>query len=195
MAPGCPFDPSPGYSTSKGVKDWMMLHKTTRKPPESLEADLDPNAPLYFWQLYSILGPERIEKMMHDFYTRIYEDTSAPWFTTVFKEREKSHHVRVNSQFWMDAFGGGKKFYGGEDRVNYFHTANAKELMTARGAARWMHHMRGALFAQQFERVDPRITPAILEFLKISMAKYARKYGWNLASSDFRMPSKMCAIA
>mmetsp|Transcript_27711 Transcript_27711/g.71318 ORF Transcript_27711/g.71318 Transcript_27711/m.71318 type:complete len:96 (+) Transcript_27711:1-288(+) len=94
----------------------------------------------------------------------------------------------------MDAMGGGKKFYGGEDRVNYFHTANAKAVMTAQGAARWMHHMRGALVAQHFDRIDPRINPCILEFLKLHMGKYAKKYGWSLASSDFRMPSKLCTI-
>ena len=48
--------------------------------------------------------------------SQIYNDAKAPWFTAVFKERTVEHHVRVNAQFWCDSMGGGKKFYGGDQR-------------------------------------------------------------------------------
>ena len=66
--------------------------------------------------------------------------------------------------------------------------------MTEDGAARWMHHMKGALMEQNFDHLDPRINPCIMQFLKVKMAKYAQRYNWKLDNSDFRLPSKMCIL-
>lgn len=44
--------------------DWIKLHGLTKqadKIPTTCIADRDPTQPLYYWQLHSILGPERIE--------------------------------------------------------------------------------------------------------------------------------------
>ena len=66
--------------------------------------------------------------------------------------------------------------------------------MTAEGAQRWMHHMRAAVLDQGFDSIDPRINPCIMEFLKVKMGKYAKRYNWNLDNSDFRLPSKTCVV-
>ena len=145
------------------------MYQPKADPDKSL-VNNDPNSPLYFWQLYSILGPERITAVLTSFYTRVgqtrptlyylpkqhicacavlayllyicpspgsrvammmsfrrFSDAlsrarrymmikEAPWFTNVFKIRSKEHHIRVNAQFWCDAMGGGKQFYGGDQR-------------------------------------------------------------------------------
>ena len=47
--------------------------------------------------------------------------------------------------FWADSFGGGRQYHGSDFRVTFHHTHNAKDVMTAAGARRWMQHMAGAL--------------------------------------------------
>ena len=151
-------------------------------PTESLIANPDVTQPLYFWQLYSILGREPILNIIRDFYTSINkgidittsinpnnadneEDDDEKWFRNAFKSssccmltssssstKEDSEStylegaIHAHASYWIDVFGGGDVFHGGEHRLEFTHKYYAtSHVMNARGAKLWMKHMRYAL--------------------------------------------------
>ena len=57
-------------------------------------------------------------------------------------------------RFWLDTMGGGKKYHGGDFRLNFHHSNNASQVMNARGATRWMHHMRETIMSTDFRCVE-----------------------------------------
>eukprot|EP00759_Apiculatamorpha_spiralis_P046080 PhF_6_TR42695/c0_g1_i8/m.64445 len=59
----------------------------------SLQASYDPGQPLYFWQLFSLLGQARIEKPVRSFYTKVFNDTENAWF------RDHRHAVRYVDRY------------------------------------------------------------------------------------------------
>jgi hypothetical protein len=80
---GCPFASSEGYATSSGREDWINANgqgSKSKNVPTSLEADSDPNAPLYYWQLYSLMGPKPIQDIVTRFYKKVYADDENPDF-------------------------------------------------------------------------------------------------------------------
>ena len=52
------FPTAQGYATRTSRDDWLRFHPEVnpREVPDTLVADLDPEKPLYFWQLFSLLG-------------------------------------------------------------------------------------------------------------------------------------------
>lgn len=98
----------PGYCTSTGRIDWCKAHgisdaEHAQVISKSLEADADPTAPLYYWQLFSLLGIEMIHKLVTDFYESIYDDDEeeAAWFRNVFVEiGDADHHITSQTAFW-----------------------------------------------------------------------------------------------
>ena len=140
---------------------------------------------MYFWQLYSLIGHEPIIDIVTDFYTRVYNDTEATWFRDAFTRiASKDHHIATQVMYWVDAMGGGRVYHGGNYRLRFHHEHNAGHVMTAKGATRWMYHMRGALIAYpKFD--DPRVMPCIASFLKTKMPKYAEEFDWKFDESDF----------
>jgi truncated hemoglobin YjbI len=206
---GCPFEPKRGYATADGRREfaryWLSQNDsshdnnnidnhnnhgtTTVSLPDSLSANLDITQPLYFWQLYSILGHPPIIDIVTDFYRRVYADHENEWFRGVFARISgPNHHIATQAAYWIDSFGGGKVYHGGNYRLNFHHTYNAGEIMTARGATRWMYHMTNALNGYELETKfphDPRIKPCIVSFLKTKMMKYAREHDWTFQDADF----------
>jgi truncated hemoglobin YjbI len=189
----CPFDPQFGYVTVATHKEYADM--TKNKDPtivttvlnttneNSLAASLDHNQPLHIWQLYSLIGKEPIYEIVSDFYERVYNDVDAPWFRNAFTELAPlHHHIDVQVAYWVDAMGGGRKYPGGNSRLYFHHSHNAKEIMTAGGAKRWMYHMRGALDRVLFE--DPRVKPCLVEFLQMKMMRYATEFGWDYEEED-----------
>lgn len=179
-----------GYSTLQGRKDWLKAHDITDESAvsQSVEADRNPTAPLYFWQLYSLLGPVRIKRLIETFYESVYDDEAASWFRDAFSRISGvEHHVHTQAAFWIDAFGGGRAYHGGDVRLNFHHQYNANDVMNARGASRWMYHMRQALqeHRSDFDRLDRRILPCVVDFLITKMRKYACDHDWNFKLSDF----------
>jgi truncated hemoglobin YjbI len=182
-----------GYTTTNGRLEYLTARGITssqdkKRISESLSADPNMECPLYYWQLYSIMGTERILELVTTFYELVYADTQEPWFRTAFARlSEKEHHIQTQAAYWIDAMGGGKYYHGGEYRLNFHHTHNAESVMTARGATRWMYHMRCALtqHAIALNNLDRRIIPALLDFLKVKMFKYASQHGWDFDGSDF----------
>jgi truncated hemoglobin YjbI len=204
----CPFEPKRGYATADSRREfaryWLSQNDsmhgdndnnnnnngtTTVSLPDSLSANLDIAQPLYFWQLYSILGHTPIIEIVTDFYRRVYADHDNEWFRGVFARISgPNHHIATQAAYWMDSFGGGKVYHGGNYRLNFHHTYNAREIMTARGATRWMYHMTNALNGYEFEKKfphDPRIKPCIVWFLKFKMMKYAQEHDWTFQDGDF----------
>jgi truncated hemoglobin YjbI len=185
------------YATEQGRKDWLAAHGITRPADmravtESYVADSDPQAPLYYWQLFSLLGLDRIHAMVTLFYKRVYADDDAPWFRDAFARiSDMDHHVTTQTQFWVDVMGGGRYYHGGDYRLNFHHTHNAEAVMNARGAQRWMYHMRLAVQDNEqnpdtsFGALDSRILPCLKDFLRTKMLKYANEHDWKFDNSDF----------
>ena len=150
----------------------------------SLEASNDPSKPIQFWQLYSVLGPQRIIDLVRNFYQRVYRDEH--WFKAVFERISGiEHHVATQSAMWVDVMGGGLTYHGGEFRRNFHHTHNAMELLNDRGAQRWLELMIQTLNDPSLDLTeDPRVRPALNTFLNFFMGKYARDFRFN-NSADF----------
>jgi truncated hemoglobin YjbI len=188
----CPFTPREGYATAKVQRDYTKANPEIKDMVGDLSNEYtlmacnDPNAPLYFWQLYSILGEKPIIRIVTDFYNRVYQDKDDATFRHAFTRlASKEHHIATQAAYWIDAMGGGRVYHGGDYRLNFHHTHNAADVMNAAGAKRWMLHMRGALESARFD--DPRVKPCILEFLKTKMMSYAADFGWDFDESDMEL--------
>jgi truncated hemoglobin YjbI len=102
---------------------------------------------------------------VHTFYSFVFADTHT-WFRDSFARiGDLEHHVATQSAFWEDVMGGGRRYHGGEYRLQFHHANNAAAVMNAEGAARWMLHMRQALqvHAAELARCDVRVVPCILQ--------------------------------
>jgi len=145
----------------------------------SLDGPNDTAKPIQIWQLFSVLGPDRIVAIVRDFYERVFADE--PWFTAVFaRVGPLEHHIMTQASMWVDVMGGGPAYHGGDFRLNFHHTHNAMELMTDKGARRWTELMVATLEAtSQHMTDDPRVRPALNTFLTYFMGKYAQEFAFK----------------
>eukprot|EP00164_Ancoracysta_twista_P000286 GFYU01000402.1.p1 GENE.GFYU01000402.1~~GFYU01000402.1.p1 ORF type:complete len:251 (+),score=71.52 GFYU01000402.1:210-962(+) len=169
-----------GYATADSRRAWLTAKGITGaaadKISNSLEASTDPSHPIYYWQLFSVLGASRIEKIVQRFYENVYADDEDPEFKRAFTRISGiGHHVRTQTQFWIDAFGGGRAYHGGWYRLSFHHEYNARDIMHRKGAERWMMHMNKAIEESDLTD-DPRVRECFLEFLKVHMDKYADQF-------------------
>ena len=176
------YVPNYGNLTEKIMKEFILnyYHKEVldNKEITSLIATNDITKPLYFWQLYSILGEDNIEKLIILFYTNIFEDKKNKWFSDEFIEIGSiDYHVKGQKKFWLDIMGGGECYTGGEKKLNYYHKL-VKNIMTTKGANIWMYHMDNALNKMDFSN-DKRIRKCIDVFLNHFMIKYAVEFDFN----------------
>ena len=184
-------DPRAGYTTAEVQQDYCRQNPDTSRLVDTsneynLMAGDDPGDPLYFWQLYSILGDQPIVDIVTDFYRRVFDDTEAPWFRQAFvRTAPMEYHIKTQAAYWIDAMGGGKRYHGGEYRLHFHHSHNAQQVMNAEGAHRWMHHMRKTLENVKFE--DPRVKPCVIDFLRSKMMKYSDQFGWQYNDSDMEL--------
>jgi truncated hemoglobin YjbI len=200
----CPFEAKLGFSTKETRQEYLDLIAEKKKMDddqagpseetiESLTADLDTTKPLYYWQLYSILGKDPIIDCVTTFYSLIWadDDTDAgAGFKAAFANVcEIDMHVKAQSAYWIDSFGGGRVYWGGHSRLGFHHYSRyAEPVMNAAGATRWMKHMRHALSSYDFATngyTDPRVIPCLVDFLHAKMRTYALDFGWELDESDF----------
>jgi truncated hemoglobin YjbI len=142
----------------------------------SLQASQDPQMPIQFWQLFSVLGPEPIVGIVADFYQRVFDDE--PWFTSVFaRVGNLNHHISTQASMWLDVMGGGPYYHGAEFRLNFHHTHNAHSLMNEEGARRWVTLMVASLEASTpLMGDDPRVRASLNTFLAHFFAKYAQDF-------------------
>ncbi len=176
------FIPNYGNLTSKIMKEYLLTYYSEdileNKKITSLVASNDKTEPLYFWQLYSILGEDIIEKLIRLFYTNVFEDKKNSWFSDEFIEIGPiEYHVRGQKKFWLDIMGGGECYSGGEKKLNFHHNL-VKNIMTTKGANIWMYHMDSALNKMDFSN-DKRIRKCIDIFLNHFMTKYAVEFDFN----------------
>lgn len=185
------FKTAHGYATRQARTDYLVnrgLSDDDDDIPASLNASLDPDHPLYFWQVYSLLGAKPIHDLITKFYNLVYNDEDDEPFRQAFMQLAPvDHHIAAQTRFWVDAMGGGPTYHGGDGRLNFHHEHNAHSVMNAAGAKRWMHHMRSALMdvQEEWSAIDERIVPCVLVFLSVKMKKYANRHGWAFDDSDF----------
>lgn len=148
-------------------------------PVISLTASNDPTKPIQFWQLYSVLGAQRIEAIVKRFYELVFSDEL--WFSSVFaRVASKERHIMTQAAMWIDVMGGGHQYHGGEFRLNFHHTHNAFELMNDHGARRWVDLMVKTLNRPDIDYTDDeRVRPAINTFLSYFMSKYADDFNFK----------------
>jgi truncated hemoglobin YjbI len=192
---GCPFTPKRGYVDARTDYLNHFFHdaddeKSCNVPTTSIVASTDVEDPLYFWQLYSLMGHVPVVEIVQEFYDRVFDDSSNPWFRDVFEwAGPKRHHINTQVAYWVDSFGGGRCYHGGNYRLTFHHQHNAREIMNAPGAKRWMFHMAAALNVVKDKnplfKKDPRIFPCIVDFLEAKMRTYAMDHGWKFDASDF----------
>ncbi len=181
------FPTQSGYMTQSAQHNyitWAVAHNVLPKDAHrmadiiSLNAPNDPNKPIQFWQLYSVLGQDPIVTIVADFYRRVFADED--WFTSVFaRVGDMHHHINTQASMWIDVMGGGPYYHGADFRLNFHHTHNAHQLMNAEGAAHWANLMLDSLEAcASVIADDPRVRPAINTFLTYFMGKYAEDFAF-----------------
>lgn len=182
------FTPQSGYMTEAIRRKYIenaeqgKLLPTNAHRMESvltLTAANDPQKPIQFWQLYSVLGADRIIRIVQAFYRRVYNDEA--WFKSVFERvGSERHHVATQSSMWIDVMGGGFHYHGAEFRLNFHHTHNAMQLMNDKGAERWVSLMKATLDDPSTDYTeDARVRPAINTFLAFFMTKYAEDFEFD----------------
>ena len=179
------YPTSNGYLTETIRNQYISKAIDTKLLPEnahrlahliSLDASNDQSKPIQFWQLYSVLGQDRIVEIVHAFYQRVFDEET--WFSSVFaKVGGIGHHVNTQASMWIDVMGGGLYYHGGEYRLNFHHTHNAMALMNDKGAERWVELMVQTLNDPTLDFTDDsRVRPAINTFLSHFMSKYATEF-------------------
>jgi truncated hemoglobin YjbI len=183
----CPFASKCGYATKSARQEYLdQHHLDSTDVPSAIEGDVDITKPLYFWQIHSLTGQEPLFSICSDFYDLVYDDEDAPWFKVVFQRAApQNHHILAQAAYWIDAMGGGRLYMGGHARLNFHHHHNAHSIMNAKGARQWMHYMKQSLKKNRhyFDH-DPRILPAIMEFLRTKMRSYAMLHDWDFDDGD-----------
>ena len=158
-----------------------LLPKDAHRIPEilSLDASNDMKKPIQFWQLYSVLGQDRIVGIVRNFYQKVFANED--WFRSVFaKVGGVNHHIGTQASMWIDVMGGGPYYHGAEYRLSFHHTHNAHQLMDEKGAKRWVTLMVEALEdSQHLMTDDPRVRPSLNTFLTHFFAKYAADFGFK----------------
>jgi truncated hemoglobin YjbI len=182
------YMPENGYMTENTRLQYIQSAIVEKRLPEnahrmpqilSLTASNDINQPIQFWQLYSVLGQERIVKLVTSFYARVFADEH--WFKSVFERvGNPDHHVNTQSAMWIDVMGGGAIYHGGEFRLNFHHNHNAMQLMNDKGAQRWVKLMAETLNDPVIDlTMDSRVRTAINTFLKYFVGKYADEFAFS----------------
>ena len=144
----------------------------------STNASRDLADPLFFWQLYSVTGEKALRDMITRFYKRVFNDSEAQWFSSVFVETGTlDYHIENQLKFWIDLTGGPITYKGGEKKLNIKHRL-VREIMTKEGADRWLYHMDATLSETKFSG-DPRILPCLIDFVNYFMDKYDLEFDFN----------------
>ena len=167
-----------GFTTEVLRDEFIRVNSIPRTPEVmTLHGCENTTDRLYFWQIYSILGEDRITNIITQFYTDVMTDAGDELFRDTFKDSGTlDHHIKKQVNFWLDVTGGGKRYPGGEARLELHHD-NARIIMNNKGAHRWLYHMKNSIESFKFD--DPRIVPCIQDFINFFMSRYGRVYGFR----------------
>jgi truncated hemoglobin YjbI len=179
-------------------KDYYIKEKETSKIFENNEitglyASSDLSKTLYFWQIYSIIGPEPIKKLITVFYTSIFNSTTDLWFKEEFEDLGPlKHHIDRQTEFWLDVMGGGPLYKANMKKLHMKHKL-VENIMTEKGANKWMYFMINAInIIKEDLCVDRRIIPCLIDFLNFFMLKYAHEFDFNFYEiKDLSLKSKL----
>jgi len=145
---------------------------------------------LYFWQLGYIISSETLYQLISTFYNRVFNDDEE-WFRKVFVELgDKNHHIERQHLFWMDVFYGRSEYRGGKKGL-LFHHKLAKEIMTTKGAKRWMMHMNKAVGETNLNIDDPRVESTLRDFLNFTMETYGIQFDFNVVDWIHTISSRL----
>ena len=183
------FTPLAGNLTNKIRYEYLDLYiKQNKLLPiifenseiTGLYASDDLSKTLYFWQIYSIIGPEPIRKLITVFYTSIFNSTTDLWFKEEFEDLGPlKHHIDRQSEFWLDVMGGGPLYKANMKKLHMKHKL-VENIMTEKGANKWMYFMINAINTLKEDLcVDRRIIPCLIDFLNFFMLKYAHEFDFN----------------
>ena len=158
-----------------------VLPKNAHRMPQivSLSAPNDITKPIQFWQLYSVLGQDRIVEIVQNFYQRVFSDED--WFRSGFERvGPVNHHINTQASMWLDVMGAAPFYHGGEFRLNFHHTHNAIQLMNEKGAKRWAKLMVETLDdTAEHMTEDESVRPSINTFLTHFFGKYAVEFNFE----------------
>jgi truncated hemoglobin YjbI len=182
------FPTGNGYLTESTRQKYIEAAMTKNLLPEnahrmpdiiSLSASNDIAQPIQFWQLYSVLGQDRIVEIVKNFYVRVFNDED--WFRTSFaRVGGINHHINTQASMWLDVMGAAPFYHGGEFRLNFHHTHNASQLMNEKGAKRWVKLMTETLDnSAEHMTNDLRVRPSINTFLTHFFGKYAIDFNFK----------------
>ena len=196
------FTPLAGNLTNKIRYEYLDLYiKQNKLLPiifenseiTGLYASDDLSKTLYFWQIYSIIGPEPIRKLITVFYTSIFNSTTDLWFKEEFEDLGPlKHHIDRQSEFWLDVMGGGPLYKANMKKLHMKHKL-VENIMTEKGANKWMYFMINAINTLKEDLcVDRRIIPCLIDFLNFFMLKYAHEFDFNFYEiKDLSLKSKL----
>mmetsp|Transcript_19932 Transcript_19932/g.38238 ORF Transcript_19932/g.38238 Transcript_19932/m.38238 type:complete len:213 (+) Transcript_19932:225-863(+) len=179
-----------GHITQSCIDAWVS-HYGDDPATTRLKADPKHTQPLFFWQLYSLLGEQFVEDIITNFYKRILVDTDPEHkeFTDAFSFEMLGYefHVQNSVDFWLDAMGAGPRYEGSiKWRTHGFHKIHSN-VMTQKGASIWMHHMQLAV-AETNVGKDPRVKDAILNFIYVMMEMYKKDFRFNTDEHVYGCP-------
>lgn len=177
------FEPAPGGLTVSIQRQYLTVMRIpATERVTSLYASPHPDDPVFFWQLFSVLGEDRIRSLIRIFYELVMADDSD--FGEAFQETGSlRHHVDRQTLFWLDVTGGGRTYAGGEAKLAKKHGLS-KEAMNERGARRWIHHFLRALRRADLGDQSVRVLACIVDFLVFFMQRYAVEFDFNYADAD-----------
>ena len=183
------FIPSPGnltlqiqtdYITSKIRDKSLCVNAFDNKKITSLIASNNPSDPIFFWQLYSILGESPIHTLISIFYENVFNDNDK-WFSEEFIELGSlEYHIKGQKRFWLDIMGGGQKYIDGMNRLNLRHSL-VDNIMTVDGSNKWLDNMNKALNDHRVHLTnDKRVIYCIYDFINYFMIKYSKHFNYNI---------------
>ena len=163
----------------KHIKKKILLNSVLEcEEISGLYANKDINKPIYFWQLYNILGEAPVKKLITIFYTSIFNDKENIWFVEEFTDLGSlEHHINRQTSFWLDVMGGGARYYGNLFKLNKKHKL-VRNIMTEKGANLWFYYMKNAL-KQMEDELDKRVLECLVDFLNFFMDKYSHEFDFN----------------
>ena len=181
------FTPKIGFLTLKYRNDFLNSIGKSIDSKIDLIASDNKEKPLYFWQLYSILGYDNILLIVKTFYGHIFneQDIKKKWFKSKFEESGPiNYHIKGQLKFWLDLMGGGS-YYEKEKKLNLYHNL-VKEIMTKEGANMWLYYMNITLTELSKNNnfnIDERIIPCINDYINFFMGKYSKEFSFNFKSN------------
>lgn len=134
---------------------------------------------IYFWQLFSILGAKKINKIIETFYIKIFNDKKFNWFRNEFIETGNiEYHINGQKKFWLDIMGGGK-YYTDYEKLNKKHYL-VKNIMIEEASNIWLNYMLETLYELDINKMeDKRIIICLKEFINYFMYLYSEKFGFD----------------